>query len=227
MYYTMSYFVSNSDPGQRRWIPRLLGVALLVSLAVVAAGCGDEDSASSDDAAITAESASPSDDTDQMASGEMDAEQTDADQMGDDMAMMMETVASESWDGMRVELAATAPTTFTLFQGGDNTQVQPTEGDSVHLMAVLADEQSGERIPYADVWITLRDSEDAIVFDERLWPMLSRAMGTHYGINVPLPEPASYTVDLQVGAPQGARHPEYSDRWMEPTTFTMTYTWNG
>lgn len=157
----------------------------------------------------------------------MAGDQMDAGQMDGDTAMMMDTVASESWDGMRVELAATAPTTFTLFQGGENTQVEAAEADSVHLMAVLADEQSGERIPYADVWVTLRDSEEAIVFDERLWPMLSRAMGTHYGINVPLPEPGTYAVDLQVGAPQGARHPEYSDRWLEPTIFTMTYTWDG
>ena len=94
-------------------------------------------------------------------------------------------------------------------------------------MAVLADEQSGERIPYADVWVTLRDSDGSIVFDERMWPMLSRAMGTHYGINVSLPGAGTYDVDLQVGAPQGARHPEYADRWLEPTTFTMTYSWDG
>jgi uncharacterized protein involved in high-affinity Fe2+ transport len=150
--------------------------------------------------------------------------------MGDDigdMAMMMQTVASESWDGMRIELAAMAPTTFTLFQGVDETLVEPDERDSVHLMAVLADEQSGERIPYADVWVTLRDSDGSIVFDERMWPMLSRAMGTHYGINVALPGAGTYEVELQVGAPQGARHPEYSDRWLDPTSFTMTYSWDG
>jgi len=193
-------------------------VALLAAIVTLAAACGGEGSPSA--ASVQADESSP--DATSMAGDQMDAGQMDG-----DTAMMMDTVASESWDGMRVELAATAPTTFTLFQGGENTQVEAAEADSVHLMAVLADEQSGERIPYADVWVTLRDSEEAIVFDERLWPMLSRAMGTHYGINVPLPEPGTYAVDLQVGAPQGARHPEYSDRWLEPTIFTMTYTWDG
>ena len=51
-------------------------------------------------------------------------------------------------------------------------------------MAVLADDASGERIPYADGWVTLSDPSGAIVFDERLWPMLSQAMGTHYGRGV-------------------------------------------
>lgn len=222
MYYRLSYFVSARSHGERRFAPTLLGVALLAALATLAAACGGEESTSTDGVSAADQTSEPSSDADSI-----DGDQMDGDQMDGDMAMMMETVASESWDGMRVELAATGPTTFTLFQGGENTQVAPTEDDSVHLMAVLADEQSGERIPYADVWVTLRDSEEAIVFDERLWPMLSRAMGTHYGINVPLPEPGTYTVDLQVGAPQGARHPEYSDRWLEPTTFTMTYAWAG
>lgn len=220
--------MSHHKPRARR-VEKL--ASALIALTLLAGACGDDDP--SEDAAPTVSSADDtmSDDMGDMdmTEGSSDMAMDDADSMGDmgDMAMMMQTVASESWDGMRIELAAMAPTTFTLFQGVDETLVEPDERDSVHLMAVLADEQSGERIPYADVWVTLRDSDGSIVFDERMWPMLSRAMGTHYGINVALPGAGTYDVELQVGAPQGARHPEYADRWLEATSLTMTYSWDG
>lgn len=216
--------------GIPRRLPARLAVAT-VALVLVAAACGDDASdTTSSGAPGSSQPAATEAESDSMASDMNDMDPAEGEPMGDgmgDMAMMMETIASESWDGMRVELAAMQPTTFTLFQGTDSTLVEPTSADSVHLMAVLADEASGERIPYADVWVTLRDSEGAIVFDERMWPMLSRAMGTHYGINVPLPDTGTYAVDLQVGAPQGARHPEYAERWLEPAAFMMTYTWDG
>ena len=206
----------------------------LIALTLFAGACGDDGTAeepvsaaanANDDADDAMSDRDVAEDSDDMAMND-DMAVDDDGSMGD-MAMMMQPVASESWQGMRIELATMAPTTFTLFQGVDETLVEPDARDSVHLMAVLADEQSGERIPYADVWVTLRDSDGSIVFDERMWPMLSRAMGTHYGINVALPGAGTYDIDLQVGAPQGARHPEYSDRWLEPTSFTMTYSWDG
>jgi hypothetical protein len=221
--------VSHQPPRARRVHTFALA---LIALALLAGACGDDDTGEEAVPTVSSDDDAMSDDTGDMAmtEGSDDMAMDDGDSMGDDigdMAMMMQTVASESWDGMRIELAAMAPTTFTLFQGVDETLVEPDERDSVHLMAVLADEQSGERIPYADVWVTLRDSDGSIVFDERMWPMLSRAMGTHYGINVALPGAGTYEVELQVGAPQGARHPEYSDRWLDPTSFTMTYSWDG
>lgn len=228
MYYRQSQVAVGSRSRRTR---RFLAAAVTAALSLSSAACGGSES-DPDAAPATRNSSVPqASDTESnntsMADDMSEMEITDdADDMSG-VAMMMETLASESWDGMRVELAAMSPTTFTLFQGADETLVEPDAADSVHLMAILADEQSGERISYADVWVTLRDSEGSIVFDERMWPMLSRAMGTHYGINVPLPEAGTYDVDLQVGAPQGARHPEYSDRWLEPTSFAMTYTWNG
>lgn len=128
---------------------------------------------------------------------------------------------------MRVEVATSEPTTFTIFQGDQSREVTPTADDSVHLMAVLADDQTGERIPYSEVWATITDAQGEVVFDERLWPMLSQGMGTHYGINVPLPGPGSYDVSMQVGPPQAARHPEYTDRWLEPFTFDTIIEWEG
>ena len=142
-----------------------------------------------------------------------------------DGAMMMEVLDRTDWQGMRVELATSEPTSFTVFQGQDPQKVTPTAEDSVHVMAVLADQETGERVPYANVWLTITDEQGEVVFDERMWPMLSRGMGTHYGINVPFPEAGTYDASVQIGPPQAARHPEYSNRWLEAFTFDTTIEW--
>ena len=75
---------------------------------------------------------------------------------------------------------------------------------------MLSDAQTGERIPYASVRATIRDPQGSIVYDERQWPMLSRSRGTHYGNNVALRKPGQYRINVIVGPPQAARHPEYA-----------------
>ena len=53
-------------------------------------------------------------------------------------------------------------------------------------MIPLSDASTGVAIPYSSVWATISKG-GKIVFDERLWPMISRYMGPHYGNNVSLP----------------------------------------
>lgn len=141
---------------------------------------------------------------------------------------MMQGVGSTTWDGMRISVARAAPSEFMIFQGQDNRRVvEPKPADSVHLMAVLEDAETGERIPYSTVWFTVTDADGDVVFDDRTWPMLSQNMGTHYGINVGFPEPGTYNLEVQVGPPISARHPEYMDRWEEPFTFETKMEWEG
>lgn len=140
----------------------------------------------------------------------------------------MQPVASTTWEGMRISVARTEPSEFMIFQGRDNRRtVEPQPEDSVHLMAVLADAETGERIPYSTVWFTITDEDGNVVFDDRTWPMLSRNMGTHYGVNVGFPEPGTYRLEVQVGAPISARHPEYMDRWLEQFSFETEIEWEG
>lgn len=143
------------------------------------------------------------------------------------MSMQMHLLGSQTWQGMKIELASMAPQPFTLFEGTQAKEVKPTAADNIHLMAVLSDAQTHERIPYANCWVTIKDKTDKIVFDERLWPMISRDMGTHYGINAALPGPGDYTAILRVGAPQAARHPAYAKIWLTPHTVTMPLHWTG
>ena len=141
---------------------------------------------------------------------------------------MMQSVGSTTWEGMRISVARAEPSEFMIFQGQDSTRVvEPQPADSVHLMAVLEDAETGERIPYSTVWFTITDDEGSVVFDDRTWPMLSKNMGTHYGVNVGFPEPGTYNLEVQVGPPISARHPEYMDRWREPFTFELQIEWGG
>jgi hypothetical protein len=139
----------------------------------------------------------------------------------------MHLLGSDTWQGMTVELASMPPQPSTVFEGQQTKPVIPTGKDSVHLMAVLADAQSHERIPYASCWVTVTDGTGKVVFDERLWPMISRDVGTHYGTNVALPGPGRYSVRLRVGPPQAARHPEYTGIWLVPYTMTVALPWSG
>lgn len=156
-----------------------------------------------------------------------DMEMDSSGDMGDMSGMAMEPVGQTEWEGMTISLASSPPAEHTVFQGSENRQITPTSEDSLHLMVVLADAETGERIPYSSVWLTIEDADGTVVFDERMWPMISRAMGTHYGINVPLPAAGTYDVSVQVGPPQVARHAEYTDRWQEPYTFETELEWEG
>ncbi|MCL4239800.1 MAG: iron transporter [Dehalococcoidia bacterium] len=142
-------------------------------------------------------------------------------------AMQMTPLDETTWEGMVIQLATAPPATHSVFQGDAQGMITPTAEDSIHLMAVLADEETSERIPYANVWVTVKDQDGTVLFDERMWPMLSQSMGMHYGINVPLPGLGQYKVSLLVGPPQAARHPEYMERWLESFTFETTFEWGG
>jgi uncharacterized protein involved in high-affinity Fe2+ transport len=94
-------------------------------------------------------------------------------------------------------------------------------------MVMLSDAKTHTAIPYASVWATIRNAKGKIVYDERQWPMLSRAMGTHYGNNVALPGNGKYTLTLLISPPQAARHMEYAKVWLKPHRVTKTFTWSG
>jgi hypothetical protein len=143
-------------------------------------------------------------------------------------AMTMRQVAETTWQGMRIAVALTSPpVSFSVWNGTRQVPVEPKRSQNVHLMVVLSDAQTGERIPYASVEATLRDGAGRIVYAARQWPMLSRSMGVHYGNNVDLPHPGRYSIELQVGPPAVGRHPEYQKVWLVPHTVRLTFRWKG
>lgn len=140
------------------------------------------------------------------------------------MPMVMVPLGNAAWDGMAIQARTSAPATFELFNGSAQQLVKPTAKDSFHLMVLLSDEHTGFAIPYSSVWATIRKS-GKIVFDERLWPMISRFMGPHYGNNISLPGAGLYHLTLLVSPPAAARHLEYKNLWLKPHRVRLEFRW--
>ena len=142
------------------------------------------------------------------------------------MPMQIRPLGHAVWQHMDIVARASAPLSFTVFEGTSERTVRVTKADSMHLMVMLTDARSHAPIPYAGVWATIRH-KGKVVFDERQWPMLSLYMGSHYGNNVALPGPGTYKLTLLISPPQAARHPEYQHIWLKPHRVTMTFHWSG
>ena len=140
------------------------------------------------------------------------------------MPMAMVPLGNAAWDGMVIQARTSAPATFELFNGSAQQLVKPTTKNSFHLMVLLSDEHTGFAIPYSSVWATIRKN-GRIVFDERLWPMISRFMGPHYGNNVSLPNAGLYHLTLLVSPPVAARHLEYKNLWLKPHRVRLAFRW--
>ncbi len=139
-------------------------------------------------------------------------------------AMAMVPLGQADWEGMSIEAQTSAPATFELFNGTSQQLVRPTAKTSFHLMVLLSDKATKVAIPYSSVWATIKKGSK-IVFDERLWPMISRYMGPHYGNNVALPSAGLYHVSLLVSPPVAARHLEYKGLWLKPHKVDLTFRW--
>jgi uncharacterized protein involved in high-affinity Fe2+ transport len=79
-------------------------------------------------------------------------------------------------------------------------------------------------IPYSSVWATITRN-GKVVYDERLWPMISRSMGPHYGNNVVLPRGGVYHLSLLVSPPEAARHLEYKNLWLKAHKVELSFRW--
>ena len=145
------------------------------------------------------------------------------------MAMRITPLGEATWQEMKIQARAMAPATFILLNGNHQQIVRPTAKDSFHLMVLLSDATNGVPIPYASVWATITKGRAAggkPAFDERLWPMLSRYMGVHYGDNVPLGGAGTYRLTLLVSPPQAARHLEYKNLWLVPHRVSFVFRWH-
>jgi uncharacterized protein involved in high-affinity Fe2+ transport len=116
------------------------------------------------------------------------------------------------------------PVPFLVDDGTSMREVKPPANVSFHLMVLLNDAQTGVVIPYATVWATITKGA-AMPFDDRLWPMISRYMGPHYGDDVSLPGAGTYTLSLLISPPVSARHLEYQNVWLKPHEVTFTFHW--
>jgi hypothetical protein len=139
-------------------------------------------------------------------------------------AVPTQTLATGSWQGMKVSARAMTAVPFVIFNGTHEQTVKPPKDTSFHLMVMLNDAHTNVAIPYAGVWATIRKS-GKVVYDERQWPMLSEYMGPHYGNNVSLPGAGHYQLSLLISPPVSARHIEYKDVWLHPHRVNVSFDW--
>ena len=193
----------------------LLGV-LIGALLVIAFGSGDTTSTPS----ATSGSASNS------SSGGMNmgTSATSGASAGGIKPVPMQQLGVADWQGMKITADAMTPVPFIVYNGTTSQEIKPAKNTSFHLMVQLNDAQTGVAIPYASVWATVTKGS-AMPFDNRLWPMISRYMGPHYGDDVSLPGAGTYTLTLLVSPPVSARHVEYQNVWLKPHQVTFTFHW--
>ncbi|GGM65234.1 hypothetical protein J2752_000326 [Halarchaeum rubridurum] len=116
----------------------------------------------------------------------------------------MQTSGVERSNGYACALTYTIPETFWLVTGDETAEATPTAGDELHVMPVVWDVETGQRL--TDLGPMLRFADDGrVVASNAPWPMLAQRMGFHYGGNVALPGGGVYDVTVRVGAP-AARH---------------------
>jgi hypothetical protein len=136
-----------------------------------------------------------------------------------------QVLAATTWQGMAISADAMTAVPFVVFNGAREKEVKPTGKTSFHLMVMLNDAQTHVPIPYASVWATITRGSK-LIYDERLWPMISRYMGPHYGNDVSLPGPGEYRLSLLVSPPESARHMEYANVWLKPHRATFAFHWS-
>ena len=139
-------------------------------------------------------------------------------------AVPTQPLGSALWQGMKINVEATTPLPFVIYNGTSEQMVKAGPKTSFHLMVMLSDAQTGVAIPYASVWATIRQ-KGKIYYDARQWPMISRYMGPHYGNDVSVPGAGTYQLSLLVSPPVSARHVEYQNVWLHPHRVNLTFHW--
>jgi hypothetical protein len=199
-------------------------LAIVLAAALLAAGCSATKGGSTAPGAAASTTTSSSS---SMAGMNMGS----APEVDGIKAVPSQTLASTTWDAMKISARTMTPSTFLEYQGTNPNgtvklkTVRPTKQDSFHLMIMLNDIHSGYPIPYAQVWATIRKA-GKIVYDDEQWPMLSEYMGPHYGNNVALPGPGQYQLSLLISPPTASRHLEYRGMWMAPHRVNLSFDWN-
>ena len=107
-------------------------------------------------------------------------------------------------DGYKCALTYSYPHRFWLMKPNGITKVDIQPEDSIHLMPVVWDAQTGIVPPDVNPQLTItQNSEPVDQFAP--WPMLSQPMGFHFGDNAQLQGDGTYSVEVSIGGPSTRR----------------------
>jgi hypothetical protein len=200
---------------------RAAAAALTLALAGGLAACGgDEDTSNVSATGTTAAG--------DMAGMDMGGSGGDAaGKQGAAETMEMRRLGSASAGERKVELDVSAPVTFSVYEGEKLVKHAPTKGQNAHVMLLLSDAQTGDRLPDATITLRITDAAGKVVSSGPQYPMIGMGMGIHYGDNVSLPKNGKYVARLVVGPPRIGRHADTTNRWNTTTRMSIPFTWDG
>jgi hypothetical protein len=218
--------VRSTPRGTRR--ATTLAAAAALALAAALAGCGGGD----DDARVAASGTTAAGHgadhaghgaTAEPAAG--GAAPTKADQQAHAATMQMRRLGSATAGDRKIELDASDATTFTVPEGGRFVTHRPRKGENAHLMLMLSDIETGERLPDATITLRVLDAAGKVVSSGPQYPMFGMGMGMHYGDNVTIPKAGRYVAQLVVGPPMIGRHGDVAKRWTTTVRAEIPFTW--
>lgn len=198
-----------------------------LTLAFGATACGSSDDTSNVSASGTSAS------SDQSAGGGRDMSAmgmgapSRAEQKTEASTMRMRVLGSTVVGDQKVEIHMSEPVTFSVYEGDKLVKHAPTQGQNAHLMVLLSDRQSGDRLPDSTITLRIADEAGKIVSSGPQYPMIGMGMGLHYGDNVKLPGSGRYTAQLVIGPPRIGRHADVTGRWNTTKKASIPFTWNG
>jgi hypothetical protein len=118
----------------------------------------------------------------------------------------MNMVGTEQSDDYAVALSYTFPHRFWTMEAAEGTKrVNVAEGDSVHMMLSVYYPEAGVYVTDAAPRIDVVRDGETVVANNNPWAMLSQPMGFHFGDNVALDGPGTYTVGVETSAPTTRR----------------------
>jgi hypothetical protein len=101
-------------------------------------------------------------------------------------------------------------------------RVDIEQDDSVHLMVVPWDPETGTVLPNTGLSVEIT-REDELVSEEVIYPMLSQRMGFHYGANFGLDGDGTYDVSVSVGGIDIPRYGEFEGKFGEAGSDTIRF----
>jgi hypothetical protein len=197
--------------------------ALATTLVAVGAIAGCGGSSSTDNVSASGTSSSGSDSS--MSGMDMSGDTSAANQKAQASTMQMRKLGTVTKNGMAVELDVTSPLTFEVYSGDRLVKHAPAKGDNAHLMLLLSDSETRDRLPDSTITARITDASGKVVASGPQYPMIGMGMGIHYGDNISLPGPGSYTANLVVGPPRIGRHSDTVNRWNTTTRMTIPFKW--
>ena len=125
----------------------------------------------------------------------------------------------------RFGLLYSLPSRFWELVGRTGYLREPTAEDSVHLMAIVWDPETGVVLPEVGLTTEIR-RDGELVTEEAVYAMLSQRLGFHYGDNFALPGDGEYTVRVRVGGLQVRRTGAFADRFADPASVEIPFAFD-